>query len=365
LLWALLAGGAWGQTGPVELIRLPEGGLQPQAILGEEGALHLLYFKGDPAGGDLFYRHRAPGATAFADPVQVNSQPGSAIAIGTIRGGHLALGKRVHVAWMKAGAPDKSQMCYTRTDEQGTGFEPQRELIHTAYGLDGGGSLAADRKGGVYVAWHAGTEGEERRRVWVARSSDEGQSFAPEQRADPGETGACGCCGMKAGADRQGGLYLLYRAATGGVHRDMHLLVSGDQGERFADFPVHPWELRACPMSSASLSPEKTGMLLAWETDGQVYYTRADQSGLKTAPIPAPGEGKRRKHPTAVGNLKGEVLLVWDEGTAWSQGGALAWQHYDAQGKPTAERGLIPGGIPVWSHPAAIAYPDGCFGIVY
>jgi len=365
LLWALslLAGGAWGQTGPVEFIQLPAGGLQPQVVLDEGGTLHVLYFKGEPAGGDLFYQRRAPGDTAFADPVRVNSQPGSAIAVGTIRGGHLALGRRVHVAWMGAGKG--GEFFYSRADEKGVAFETQRNLIHAAYGLDGGGSLAADQEGGVYVAWHAGTEGEERRRVWVARSGDEGQSFSPEERADPGETGACGCCGMKAGADRQGGLYLLYRAATGGVHRDMRLLVSGDQGEHFADIPVHPWELRACPMSSASLSPEKTGMLLAWETEGQVYYARADQGGLKTAPIPAPGEGKGRKHPAAVGNPQGEVLLVWDEGTAWKQGGALAWQHYDAQGKPTVAKGLIPEAIPVWSHPAAIAYPDGRFAVVY
>jgi len=193
--------------------------------------------------------------------VQVNSRPGSANVIGTIRGGHLAVGR-----W-------------------------------------------------DYAAWHAGNEGEERRRVRLARSRDEGQSFAAEQRADPGETGACGCCGMKAGAYRQSGRYLLYRAATGGVHRDMRLLVSGDQGEHFADIPVHPYELRACPMRSTPLSPKKTGMLLAWETESQVYYAWPDQGGLKTAPIPAPGEGKGRKHPVAVGNPQGEVLLVWGEGT--------------------------------------------------
>ncbi len=364
--WVLLllaAGGAWGQARTVELIQLPAGGLQPQAVLGEEGTLHLLFLKGEPAGGDLFYQRRAPGERAFAAPVQVNSQPGSAIAIGTIRGGHLALGRRVHVAWMGAGKG--GEFFYSRADEQGASFEPQRNLIHTAYGLDGGGSLAADQQGRVYAAWHAGTEGEESRRVWVARSSDEGQTFSSEERADPGETGVCGCCGMRAGVDRQGALYLLYRAATAGVHRDMHLLISGDGGERFADFPVHPWELRACPMSSASLSPVEPGMLLAWETDGQIYYARADRSGLRSAPIPAPGAGKGRKHPAVVGNRQGEVLLVWDEGTGWNQGGALAWQGYDPQGMPTAAQGRVPAGVPVWSHPAAIAYPDGRFAVVY
>src|SRR5437868_3517471 len=56
----------------IRLGRLPEGGIQPQAALDDRGALHVVYFSGDPAGGNLFYL-RGTGA-----PVRVNSQPGSA-----------------------------------------------------------------------------------------------------------------------------------------------------------------------------------------------------------------------------------------------------------------------------------------------
>lgn len=365
--WALLlasALGAWAEQ--PELIRLPAAGLQPQAALDSSGALHLLYFKGEPAGGDLYYIRRAPSADTFSAPVQVNSQPGSAIAVGTIRGGHLALGQRVHVAWMGAGSENEGQMCYARSDAPGKGFEPQRNLIHTAYGLDGGGSVAADGAGQVYVSWHAGREGEETRRVWVARSADEGRTFAAETRANPVETGACGCCGMRAAAGRDGALYLLYRAATGGTHRDMHLLVSADQGRSFGDLPVHPWELRACPMSSAALTPLPGQTLLAWETAGQVYWAQADQrGGALSPPVPAPGEGRDRKHPALALNARGQVLLVWTEGTGWNQGGALAWQLYEADGKPGAEQGRLAQAIPVWSYAAAVAAPDGRFILIY
>lgn len=365
--WALMvmAVSLPAQAGQLDFIRLPAGGLQPQAALDSSGALHLLYFKGEPIGGDLFYERRAPGAEAFSAPVQVNSQPKSAMAVGTIRGGHLALGQRVHVAWMEANK--EGQMCYTRTDDQGQGFEPQRNLIHTAFGLDGGGSVAADGKGQVYVSWHAGLEGEQIRRVWVSRSADEGQTFAAETRANPVETGACGCCGMRAAAGGDGTLYLLYRAATGGTHRDMHLLASADQGRSFSDLLIHPWELNACPMSSAALTPlpgEQT--LLAWETAGQVYWARADQHcGTLSAPVPAPGEGKDRKHPALAVNAQGQVLLVWTEGTGWNQGGALAWQLYDTDGKPLPEQGRLPQAIPVWSNAAVIAAPEGRFTLIY
>ena len=45
------------------------------------------------------------------------------------------------------GAP----MLYTRKNPMATAFEAQRNLITWAGGLDGGGSLAADANGRVYV----------------------------------------------------------------------------------------------------------------------------------------------------------------------------------------------------------------------
>src|SRR5438046_3723027 len=65
------------------LTRVPEGGLQPQALVGSDGTLHLIYFRGDPKAGDLFYARRATGSGEFTKPIRVNAQPGAAIAIGT------------------------------------------------------------------------------------------------------------------------------------------------------------------------------------------------------------------------------------------------------------------------------------------
>ena len=164
----LLPAPAWAGAKAVKLVKTPDGGIQPQAIVDGKGVLHLLYFKGDPRAGDLFYVRRDARKSGFTVPLRVNSQPGSAIAIGTIRGGQLALGKsgRVHSAWNGSGkALPKNQsgrnpMLYTRLNDAGTAFEPQRNVIQSAPGLDGGGSLAADGAGNVYVAWHAPAPGE-------------------------------------------------------------------------------------------------------------------------------------------------------------------------------------------------------------
>jgi len=41
---------------------------------------------------------------------------------------------------------EEAPVLYTRLNDRGTGFEPERNLINFAAGLDGGSSVAADRK---------------------------------------------------------------------------------------------------------------------------------------------------------------------------------------------------------------------------
>lgn len=258
-------------------------------------------------------------------------------------------------------------MLYARMNDAKTAFETQRNVMQFAEGLDGGGSVAADRSGNVYVAWHAHgeTKGEAARRVWVTRSRDEGKSFDREVPASNGTFGACACCGMRAFAASDRSLYMLYRAATGGVDRDMYLLTSRDGVNNFQATRIHQWKLEACPMSTAAIGQSGEGVLVAWETQGQVYYSKV---GLGTSevsqPISAPGEGSRRKHPAVISNNRGETLLVWTEGMVWNKGGSVDWQVFDKAGQPVSEKGRADG-VPAWSLVTAYARPDGGFTIIY
>lgn len=357
----------------VTLIRTPHGGIQPQAAVDSSGVLHLIYFTGESGGGDVFYVRRVPGKDSFSEPLRVNSQPGSVIATGNIRGAHLAIGKdgRVHVSWMGSqtavpkGPGGATPMLYARLNDANTAFEAQRNVMQSAIGLDGGGSVAADREGYVYVAWHGrgDKEGEENRRVWIARSIDEGRTFTREVPGYSRQTGACGCCGMRAFADSRGSVYMLYRAATNFVDRDMYLLVSSDHGEHFRGQRLHPWKLETCPMSSAVIAETPDNVLAAWETAGQVFFARVASLNA-IAPTAAPGEGKGRKHPAIAVNKAGDTVLVWTEGMGWKRGGNLAWQVFDANGQLKGEKGAA-NGVPVWSLPTAVAMPDGRFTVIY
>jgi hypothetical protein len=357
----------------VKRLHVPEKGIQPQVAVDCKGVLHLIYFRGDPRHGDICYVRSTDSGETFSRPLRVNSVDGSAIAIGNIRGAHLAVGKngRVHVAWNASGkkAPGNEGMLYTRLNDEGTAFEPQRNVIHAAEGLNGGGSVAADEAGNVYVVWHAAKPGEKQdednRHVWVARSTDEGKTFAPEKMADEQSTGVCGCCGLRAFADPKGTVYVLYRAATEHVHRDTYLLTSRDKGDGFRSDKLQPWKVEACPMSSFAFADGPADVLAAWETKGQVCFARIDPAtGKRSEPIAAPGEGGERKHPVIASNKHGETILAWAEGVGWERGGSVAWQVFDKNGKATDAKGRADG-VPIWSLVAVFTRADDGFSVVY
>lgn len=381
-------GGAQAPRTEVRVLSTPNGGILPQAITAADGTLHLVYLTGTPGNSDVYYVRRAPGSAAFSAPIRVNSQPGSAIATGTIRGAQIALGKggAVHVAWngsttaeprgpknpdMPADSPyNGTPLCYTRLTPGATAFQPQRNLMTRTWGLDGGASITADEAGHVFVMWHAtdgrSGKGEEGRRLWIARSTDNGAAFTPESTASPEPTGACACCNVRALADGAGGVFALYRGCMEHTHRDMFLVRSSDGSSGWKSRHLQPWEINACPMSSESMVRTPKQIIGAWETSGQVYYARFDlKTGAPGEMIPAPGATRNRKHPSLAVNSRGEVLLGWAEGTGWQKGGALAWQLFDAQDRPTGVSGRLEGGIPVWSLPSAVTRPDGTFELIH
>ena len=362
----------------VRLIRTPNGGIQPQAAIDERGGLHLIYFAGDPFAGDIYYVHREAGEDAFSKPIQVNTQSGSAIAFGTMRGAHIAVGRngRVHVAWNGSitaeprGPRNSDPMLYARMNDAGDAFEVQRNLMQHSSGLDGGGSIAADKAGNVYVVWQGDDEkkGEQHRRVWMAGSADDGKTFAREVSVFSEETGASSSCGVRAFVDRKGAVYLLYRTATDLTNRGMFLLVSTDKGRLFRGLRVDEWNLAACPMSTAAMAAAQNGpktVLAAWENDRQVYFAALDPKvWQKPVPIIAPGEIGRRKHPAIAMNLRGEIIMVWIEAQGWRKDGSVVWQVFDRNGKPATEKGVAPG-VPVWGLAAVVAEADGRFTIFY
>jgi hypothetical protein len=367
------------ETEAVRVMRTPDGGLQPQVVVDHRGAVHLVYLKGEPGACDVYYALREPGGASFTRPMLVNNEPHCAVALGTVRGAQLALGAngRVHVVWNgsqpasgrgASGAP----MLYTRLDDSGTRFEPQRNLMTSTTDLDGGGSVAADAHGNVWVVWHAhergGPDGEEHRAVFGAHSSDEGKTFTAEQRVNPEGAGVCGCCGLKAFSDGEGRLAVLYRSADGAGNRDSVLLRSGTRAGSFESFVLGRWHMSTCPMSTPALGEGPGHTLLAmWETKGQIYRRsfRPNDPGSRDSPTPLEEDPGDRKHPAfALSRPDGtRLLMACVEGSGWAKGGRLAWECVDTRtGTKTRDHH---DGVPAWSLPAVMPDTDGGFTILY
>lgn len=358
----------------VELIRVPQAGIQPQ-VIEKDGVVHLLYFTGDPAKGDLNYATSRDYGKTFSKPIRVNSEPGTVIATGNIRGGQLAIGAngRVHVAWigsslaMPRSARNSGPVLYARLSDGKDHFDTTQHVNQASWGADGA-SIAADSRNNVYVFWHAQPpvgKDESNRRVWMARSTDGGRNFEGEKVAYGESTGVCGCCGSRALAASDGTVYMLFRAATQVVNRDMYLISSTDHGATFHGADISHWNIGACVMSSAALLQSGKDVFSAWESEKQVYFGRVDQGSHNiSGTAEAPGKGVNRKYPSLAVNNKGQILLAWTENMAWGKGGSVVWQAFNQSLKPEAARGDM-AGVPGWSLVAAFARPDGNFTIIY
>ena len=348
--------------GAVELLRIPEDGRMPRAVVDTAGTVHLVYVQGGTDRANLFHVTRESGAQDWSEPEQVNNRALSVSGVGPIDGAQVVLGpdNRLHVVWLQT---EPARFFYTRSRAGGSGFEPQRELSTGEQGtLEAGPAVAADDDGNVYVFWHAGASEDARRRVYLTVSRDGGTTFEPPRPVGPATEGACACCGLAAVSDPGGAVHVSYRGAGDNVRRGQRLLTSTDRGRTFSDRLVDPWELGACPVSTTNLFAGPFGLTAAWETQGQVYFADVDRLDAVRSP---PGQARfRRKNPAVAVDSRGAALLAWGDGPGFSFGGSLHWQLFDAAGRPVGEQGGGAGTVISGSTAAAVVQ-DGRFLVVF
>lgn len=357
----------------VDLIKTPNDGIQPRVKVDTSGQVHLIYYKGDQQAGDLFYSRKARNGQ-FTAPIRVNSISNSAISMGTIRGAQLAIDPsgNIHVVWngswkTKPESLGGPVMNYARLEANAKAFGPQRS-ISGKWSVDGGGAIAADNQGNIFVFWHSVSKGagEKNRKVFVAISSDQGQHFDKEHAISP-PLGVCGCCAMQAEGDSEGNVYVVYRTATNNETRDINLLLSKNRGKTFESKILEKWPVNTCPMSSMSLFELSNRMLIGWETNKQVRFTTIAKGTVDTETIVSlGGMAMGGKHPVFAASSDEKVLIAWTEGTGWGKGGGVAWQEFSSLIRPVSMIDRLPEAVSVWSFVASYYDRDTkTFYVVY
>ncbi len=354
---------------PVAVMRIPDGGRMPHASVGRDGTTHLMYYRGAMTGGDLLYVSRAQSAAEWSTPTRINSEPRSAVGMGPMDGGDMALdlgptdGGRLHVVWFLT---DPLRFIYTRSTEDGTGFEPQRVLLERGDEIvEARPSVTTDGRGRVFVAWHGATvekADDAHRAVFLMTSHDGGNSFGPPVVISRQSEGACGCCSLETFAANDT-VWVSYRGAGENLRRGQHLLMSTDESKAFVDTLIQPWPIGACPVTTTTFARGPDVTRVAWETGGQVYF--ASVHDVRDAVSPG-GEARfRRKNPVIATNQRGETLLAWGDAPGYRAGGTLNWQLFDAEHRALSDAGPGTDTIPSGSTPAIAVQPDGTFVVMF
>ena len=329
----------------VQLLRVPDGGIQPRAETDAKGTTHLLYFlpaqspttAAQAQSGHLYYRQLAAEAQQWSPAIQVST---------AVYSHNDAIGKaslaidtagRVHVIWLEL---DPVSFRYTRSNLQHSAFESPRSMVSIhLLGIEAEPALAVSGTR-VAITWHAGDMLDEAQRAVYARtSSDAGATFGPEQQISDPDLGACACCGLAATYRPDETLLVAYRSAIDSIGRHMQLLQSASNKRQTK--MLDAWELNACPVTSnqfaqdfatlAALSPTQAQPLwLVFETRGEIRLY--DDSGGQMRGVRPAAAGLRQKHPALAINTNGQRLLAWGEGNGYKSGGRLNWQLFNPAG---------------------------------
>jgi len=302
---------------------VPGGGEPVVARTDAKGTIHLLF--NSPSGPQ--YVQTTDDGKTFGRAIGVvdrqSQKPGlefSAwdMAVDQVGYVHVAMGTN---AWKLKLPEEEWAFHYARLDPDASAFSPVQNVNHRA---SEGFALAADGNGNVTACWLSG-------KLYANISHDNGKTFAPAVEIDS-TFNPCDCCTTSAAYGVDGKLAVLYREETNN-DRDMYLILWDQTRNAVSRTRVSTtsWKINGCPMSYYAVWPTREGYLAVWPTQGQIYFTRLDNTGRPIPPveIKTPGTTGMRTGMLALNDGEGSTLV------AWKKNGELGWQLYDNEGRPS------------------------------
>lgn len=274
-------------------------GKQPVVAVDDDGNVHVVFGEKD----QIFYSSSRDGGRTFSTAQKVGQQ--QKLALGATRGPQVVTTQD----YVVIGAADHTgKIMVYRLKKGGNTWSKGVNLLHgDSTAKEGFVALAAGKENRVHAAWLDLRIGHHNN-IFSASSPDGGQSWSVNKLVYPSPEGrVCPCCRPSIAADRKGNVYVMFRNELKGA-RDLYLARSADGGKTFdaaQKLGYGTWMLKQCPMDGGAVAMDAKGNAgTTWRRENNVYYS---EPGKKEMLI---GEGRAS---TLVKTSRGNYF-AWQQG---------------------------------------------------
>lgn len=277
---------------------------QPQAAVGDDGSVHLVYGIGDA----VQYCQSLDEGSTFAKPRQAFRVPN--MSLGMRRGPRIAKTNAAIVVTAIGGQMGKGRdgdvLAWHSTDNGKTWQGPVRVNDVADSAREGLHAMASGANGSVWCVWLDLRD--KKSEIYATVSKDSGATWEPNRCVYRSPDGSvCECCHPSVIVSGNS-VHVMFRNSLGG-NRDMYVTSSTDDGKSFSEarkLGTGSWQLDACPMDGGMLAVGPKGAIATvWRRDGNVYAAAGDGS-----PEVLLGPGQQ---PWIAGTSEGS-LIVWTVG---------------------------------------------------
>ncbi len=272
------------------------GALQPQAVIGGKGEVHLVFGRKD---GSVYHSVSNDGR-AYQTPVKVGTLP--KLALGMHRGPRVAMadGKMIvsaisHesgdlVVWTSTNGRDRQAPVTINSVPRAA-----REGLH---------AMAAFQSR-VVISWLDDRNGKKELRGAISKNG--GTSWETDSLIYQSPDGSiCACCAPSLAFGPKGDLATMWRNDLGGS-RDLYFSLSSDGGLSFGPakkLGSGTWKFNSCPMDGGGLTflpSDPTKPVTLWRRENAIYLAPSDGVEERL------GDGK----DPAIAALKRGEVLAW------------------------------------------------------
>ncbi len=277
---------------------------QPQAAIGTDGSVHLVYGIGDT----VQYCQSPDGGITFGKAMQAFRVPN--MSLGMRRGPRIVKTKNAVVVTAIGGqigkGSDGDVLAWRSTDDGKKWQGPVRVNDTADSAREGLHAMASGADRSIWCVWLDLRD--KKSEIYAAVSKDDGATWKANQCVYRSPDGSvCECCHPSV-IVHGNSVHVMFRNSIGG-DRDMYVTSSNDDGKSFTPgkkLGSGTWTLDACPMDGGMLAANPKGSLeTVWRRDGNVYKAAGDGS-----PEVLLGKGQQ---PWITATSKGSVI-VWTVG---------------------------------------------------